>query len=166
MNDIPNTVLLNDDFALQSSATEAILSENRSLQSEVQALRSAMTIMSMKMAKYHENTTKMKQAYERSVSAKIHIQKQASRMEQLEHVLKLSHKSFLKMEQRNKALMALNKTLQQHRCDVQLKVQSVHHVSDSSDVSIDESSMMAPTNPLPVPRKTLVCDDECEVILA
>jgi len=163
MNDIPNTVLLNNDFALQSSATEAILSENRSLQSEVQALRSAMTIMSMKMAKYHENATKMKQAYERSVSAKIHIQKQASRMEQLEHVLKLSHKSFLKMEQRNKALMALNKTL---RCDVQLKVQSVHHVSDSSDVSIDESSMMAPTNPLPVPRKTLVCDDECEVILA
>ena len=145
----------------ESKTIDMLLAENEGLLSEIESMRSAVSIMSIKMVKYHQKAMRMQRAYQKSglQSTQEHL---ASKIERLEKVLKLSHRSFLKMEEKNKEL---SRRLQ-IRNDLQLKpatrVSARHHVSDTSDVSADESSVMV-TSSIPV---LLPFDDECEIIFS
>jgi chromosome segregation ATPase len=145
------------------SENEALRSETKILSKENESLRSALSIMSMKMCQYNEKEKKLHRALEKSNFKSIHIQQQTSKMERLIKVLKLSHKSFLKMEQRNKALEVLNRQLQQQQRDIQSRLTASiftsHLVSDAADVSVDErSAMIIPSN------SSDDIDDDCQII--
>ena len=145
------------------SENEELRSETKILRKENESLRSALSIMSMKMCQYNEKEKKLYRALEKSNFKSTHIQQQTSKMERLIKVLKLSHKSFLKMEQRNKALEALNRQLQQQQRDIQSRltasILTSHLVSDVADVSVDErSAMIIPSN------SSDDIEDDCEII--
>lgn len=124
-------------------------------------MQSAVSIMSIKMIKYHQKAMKMQRAYQKFGFQSSHEQL-ACKIERLEKVLKLSHRSFLKMEEKNKEL----KRRLQIRDDLEIepttRVSLGHHVSDTSDVSADEHSVMAtPSTPILLPF-----DEDCEIIFS
>ena len=139
---------------------ETLQSEAKILRKENESLRSALSIMSIKICKYHEKETKLQRALEMSAFKSTHIQQQTSKMERLIKVLKLSHKSFLKMEHRNKALEALNRQLQQQQRDIKSRLTAnilpSHLASDVADISVDETSVMI------IPSNS--SDDDCEIL--
>ena len=152
------TITFNNETNLKApsaSPLQQIPVEIEVLRTENEALRSAMSVMSAKMAKYHAKATRIQSAYQKSLKSAL-PNLQASKLERLEKVLKLSHKAFLKMEQKNKDLVAINRRLQRKQSERRTQV------SDSSDISVDDDGSVRSFVPLPL--SLLPCDDECEVI--
>lgn len=126
-----------DETIAQKSETERLRAEAKALRLENNSLRSAMDIMSAKMIKYHEKATRLQQAYQKAACEVTKAHQQARKMDRLEKVLKLSHKSFLKMERKNKALLAINQSLQLQR---RKQDEDGTLISDSSNISIEEDT--------------------------
>jgi hypothetical protein len=157
-----------NETIIQKSETETLRAEAKALRLENNYLRSAMVIMSAKMIKYHEKATRMQQAYQKAACEVTKARQEAWRMDRLEKVLKLAHKSFLLMERKNKALLAINQSLRLHR----KQDDGCTQVSDLSDVSGEEDTSthafsLPSCSPLRYPGPSIVprCDDvEREVI--
>ena len=145
----------NEPDDLSISPEKQTPTEIELLRIENEALRSAMNVMKAKVAKYHAKATKIQSVYQKSMKTTL-PNYQATKLERLAKVLKLSHKSFLKMEQKNKDLLAVNRRLER-------KLYERHtEVSDSSDISVDDDR--SGRSSVPLLRSQLPFDDECEII--
>jgi hypothetical protein len=115
-----------DETIIQKSETETLRAEAKALRLENNYPRSAMVIMSAKNFKYHEKATRMQQALQKATCEVVKARQEAWRMDLLEKVLKLAHKSFLIRSGRTRPCLLStkvfdcieNRTKGVHKCQI------------------------------------------------